>query len=144
MDFCLLLHLDHRRRREGVAILRTRFDGDFFVARRRKSSGQIGDDHPFGQLKLLDILCISVQNSVQIMSTVTLTEFRSHASGMLDRVERGETLVVLRHGRPIAEVSPVAAPAAAPSWKKPALRLVAKGAALSRMILAERDDENLR
>lgn len=85
-----------------------------------------------------------MQNSVQIMSTVTLTEFRSHASGMLDRVERGETLVVLRHGRPIAEVSPVTASAAAPSWKKPALRLVAKGAGLSRAILAERDDENLR
>lgn len=84
-----------------------------------------------------------MQNYVQIMSTVTLTEFRSHASGMLDRVERGETLVVLRHGRPIAEVSPVAARAGTPSWKKPALRLVAKGASLSRMILAERDDENL-
>jgi prevent-host-death family protein len=78
------------------------------------------------------------------MSAVTLTEFRSHASGMLDRVERGETLVVLRHGRPIAEVSPVTASAAAPSWKKPALRLVVKGAGLSRAILAERDDENLR
>jgi prevent-host-death family protein len=77
------------------------------------------------------------------MSTVTLTEFRSQASGMLDRVERGETLVVLRHGRPIAEVSPVAARAEVPSWKKPALRLVAKGAALSRAILAERDDESL-
>ncbi len=85
-----------------------------------------------------------MQNSVQIMSAVTLTEFRSHASGMLDRVERGETLVVLRHGRPIAEVSPVTASAAAPSWKKPALRLVVKGAGLSRAILAERDDENLR
>jgi len=97
-----------------------------------------------GHGKPLDILCRSVQHSAQIMSTVSLTEFRSHASGMLDRVERGETLVVLRHGRPIAEVSPVAAPAAVPSWKKPALRLVAKGAALSRLILAERDDENVR
>ena len=85
-----------------------------------------------------------MQSYVHTLNTVTLTEFRSQASGMLDRVERGETIVVLRHGRPIAEVSPVAAPAAVPSWKKPALRLVAKGAALSRLILAERDDENLR
>lgn len=84
-----------------------------------------------------------MQKYAQTMSTVTLTEFRSHASGMLDRVERGETLVVLRHGRPIAEVSPVADRPAAPSWKKPALRLAAKGAALSRIILAERDDENV-
>lgn len=78
------------------------------------------------------------------MTTVTLTEFRSHASGMLSRVENGETLVVLRHGRPIAEVSPVSAVAGGdPSWKKPALRLVAKGATLSSVILAERDDEGV-
>lgn len=73
------------------------------------------------------------------MSTVTLTQFRSQASGMLDRVERGETIIVLRHGRPIAEVSPVAT-VSVPSWKSPALRLAAKGAALSRAILAEREE----
>ena len=73
------------------------------------------------------------------MTTVTLTEFRSHASGMLTRVEHGETLVVLRHGRPIAEVSPVAPQGGAqPSWKRPALRLTAKGAELSSAILEER------
>lgn len=78
------------------------------------------------------------------MTTVTLTEFRSQASGMLTRVEHGETLVVLRHGRPIAEVSPVSAVAGgALSWKKPGLRLVAKGASLSSAILAERDDEGV-
>ena len=78
------------------------------------------------------------------MTTVTLTEFRSQASGMLSRVEHGETLVVLRHGRPIAEVSPVSAVAVGePSWKKPGIRLVAKGASLSLAILAERDDEGV-
>ena len=78
------------------------------------------------------------------MTTVTLTEFRSQASGMLSRVEHGETLVVLRHGRPIAEVSPVSAGAGGePSWKKPGIRLVAKGASLSSAILAERDDEGV-
>lgn len=77
------------------------------------------------------------------MTTVTLTEFRSHASGMLSRVERGETLVVIRHGRPIAEVLPISAAAGGPSWKKPALRLVTKGVGLSSAILAERDDESL-
>ncbi|MCF7838910.1 MAG: type II toxin-antitoxin system prevent-host-death family antitoxin [Candidatus Marinimicrobia bacterium] len=73
------------------------------------------------------------------MTTVTLTEFRNHASGMFTRVEHGETLVVLRHGRPIAEVFP-AAPEGdpQPSWKQPALRLTAKGAALSSAILEER------
>lgn len=78
------------------------------------------------------------------MTTVTLTEFRSHASGMLTRVERGETLVVLRHGRPIAEVSPVRKESdVLPSWKKPALRLTAKGAALSAAILEDRAGEDV-
>ena len=78
------------------------------------------------------------------MITVTLTEFRSHASGMLSRVEQGETLVVLRHGKPIAEVSPISTPKAAlPSWKQPALRLVTKGAGLSSAILTEREDEGV-
>ena len=78
------------------------------------------------------------------MTTVTLTEFRSHASGMLSRVEHGERLVVIRHGRPIAEVSPVSDVAGAnPSWKKPALRLVVKGASLSTAILTGRDDEGM-
>jgi prevent-host-death family protein len=73
------------------------------------------------------------------MTTVTLTEFRSHASGMLTRVEQGETLLVLRHGRPIAEIAPVTPAAdAQPSWKKPALRLSAKGAALTSAILEDR------
>ena len=78
------------------------------------------------------------------MTTVTLTEFRSHASGMLTRVENGETLVVLRHGRPIAEVSPIVHQRdGQPSWKMPALRLVTKGAELSSAILDERVHESL-
>ena len=78
------------------------------------------------------------------MTTVTLSEFRSHASGMLTRVENGETLLVLRHGRPIAEVTPVANQSKQqPSWKKGGLRLSAKGAELSSAILSERANENI-
>ena len=78
------------------------------------------------------------------MTSVTLTEFRSHASGMLSRVEHGETFVVLRHGRPIAEVTPVSTSGGAqPSWKQPALRLTTKGAGLSSAIMAERDHETV-
>jgi len=78
------------------------------------------------------------------MTTVTLTDFRSHASGMLTRVENGETLVVLRHGRAIAEVSPVAHPKGSqPSWKTSALRLSTKGAGLSLAILEERERESV-
>lgn len=78
------------------------------------------------------------------MTTVTLTDFRSHASGMLTRVEHGETIVVLRHGRPIAEVSPVREHSdAVPSWKRKALRLSAKGEGLASAILEERSRENV-
>lgn len=78
------------------------------------------------------------------MRTVNLTEFRSHASGMLTDVEHGETLIVLRHGRPIAQVSPVeTVKNRHPSWKRPALRLTAKGEGLSSAVLEEREHENL-
>ncbi len=40
------------------------------------------------------------------MKTISFTEFRNHASDMMTEVEHGETLLVVRHGRPIAEVSP--------------------------------------
>ena len=78
------------------------------------------------------------------MTTVTLTDFRSHASGMLTRVEQGETIVVLRHGRPVAEVSPVTKENnALPSWKSKALRISTKGKSLSAAILEERTHENI-
>jgi antitoxin (DNA-binding transcriptional repressor) of toxin-antitoxin stability system len=78
------------------------------------------------------------------MKTVTFTEFRKHASDMFSDVEKGEIIVVLRHGIPIAEVSPVSpAGSHAPSWKRPGLRLIAKGASLSSAVLEERSDENI-
>ncbi len=78
------------------------------------------------------------------MTTVTLTDFRSHASSILTRVEHGETLVVLRHGRPIAEVSPVIKnDRSQPSWKRPALRLSTKGAGLASAILEDRANEDV-
>lgn len=78
------------------------------------------------------------------MTTVNVTEFRSHASGLLDRVENGEKLIVIRHGRPIAEVIPVARQNdGQPSWKRPGLRLSTKGISLSETILAERNHESI-
>ena len=78
------------------------------------------------------------------MKTVTLTEFRSHASGMLTEVENGETIIVLRHGRPIAEVCPVRSDHnPQPSWKTPALRLSTTGPGLGAAILEEREREDL-
>ena len=71
------------------------------------------------------------------MRTVSFTEFRNNASDMMTAVENGETLVVMRHGRPIAEISPVAAQQ--PSWKRPALRLSTTGAGLAAAIFEEHE-----
>ena len=74
------------------------------------------------------------------MRTVSFTQFRNHASEMLTKVQHGEVLVVMRHGHPIAEISPVPRSGdEQPSWKRPALRLTGKGKNLSRAILEERE-----
>ncbi len=78
------------------------------------------------------------------MKTVNLTDFRKHASGMLNEVENGETIIVLRHGRPIAEVSPVTSGENSQrSWERPALRLSTKGSGLSSAILEDRKREGV-
>ncbi len=75
------------------------------------------------------------------VKTVNFTEFRNNASDLLTQVEQGQSLLVLRHGRPIARISP--AGGAQPSWKNPALRLHARGAELASAILQERKRETL-
>ncbi len=78
------------------------------------------------------------------MKTVSFTEFRKNASGLFSDVEEGQVVLVLRHGRPIAQITPVAGGAEkTASWKKPGLRLTTKGAGLSSAILEERDVANL-
>jgi prevent-host-death family protein len=73
------------------------------------------------------------------MKTVTFTEFRKHASELFSEVEGGEAILVLRHGKPIAKISPASTERnAKPSWKRPGLRLTAKGVSLSSAILEER------
>jgi len=74
------------------------------------------------------------------MKTVTFTEFRRRASGMISEVEHGETLVVIRHGKPVAEVSPFTGESLkTPAWQQPGPRLVSRGVTLSDAILAERE-----
>jgi len=41
------------------------------------------------------------------MSTVSLQELQGDADGLLDRVEAGGRFVVVRDGRPVAELRPV-------------------------------------
>jgi len=78
------------------------------------------------------------------MITIPFTEFRRNASGLLDRVEKGEALLVIRHGRPIAEITPVIDnDRHTPSWKRPGVRLVSKGGQLSTAIIEERAREDI-
>ncbi|MGQ9646723.1 MAG: type II toxin-antitoxin system Phd/YefM family antitoxin [Thermodesulfobacteriota bacterium] len=72
------------------------------------------------------------------MKMVTFTEFRQNAATYFDAVEHGETIKVLRHGKPIAEIVPASTEEKTLSWKQPGLRLSVKGAYLSREILKER------
>ncbi len=78
------------------------------------------------------------------MKTVTFTQFRKNASELLSEVEKGSTLLVLRHGKPIAEISPPSHQKGGnPSWKRPGLRLIAKGAGLAAAILEDRRHEDV-
>jgi prevent-host-death family protein len=72
------------------------------------------------------------------MKQATFTEVRNNAKAYFDIVESGEAVRVLRNGKPIADIVPVAADL--PSWKRrKAQPLVLDGVAVSQMILDERD-----
>ncbi len=53
--------------------------------------------------------------------SVPLSEFRANASAMIDLVEKGETVRILRHGKPVAELVPMhpQAEQKIPRWKVP-------------------------
>lgn len=71
------------------------------------------------------------------MRHATLTDVRNRTRAYFDLVESGETVRVLRNGKPIADIVPVAADLL--SWKRRVAQpLVLDGVSISRMILAER------
>ena len=77
------------------------------------------------------------------MHTIPLSEFRAHASAMIDLVEQGQTVRILRHGKPVAELVPPRAEESTgqPSWKKPFHPVVLPpGVSLSQAVLDERDE----
>lgn len=78
------------------------------------------------------------------MQMLPLSEFRANASAMLDLVEQGETVRILRHGKPVADLVPVQAdePTKLPHWKQPiAPRKVvrADGKTIAQLIIEERE-----
>lgn len=71
------------------------------------------------------------------MRETTFTDLRNQAKSYFDLVEAGEIVRVLRNGKPIAEIHPIAADL--PSWKQRQARpLAIGGEEISRMILEER------
>lgn len=72
------------------------------------------------------------------MKQATFTEVRNHAKQYFDIVEAGGSVRVLRNGKPIADIVPIAADL--PSWKRrKAQPLVLDSVSISRMILEERE-----
>ncbi len=72
------------------------------------------------------------------MRQVAFTELRNHAKAFFDLVETGEVVRVLRNGKPIADIVPVAADL--PSWKRRCAQpLVLDGVSISKMILDDRE-----
>ena len=72
------------------------------------------------------------------MKTMSFTDFRKSASAVLDLVEKGETIRVLRHGKAIAKILPAELQEPNPAWKRRGLRLVVAGSSLSKAVLQER------
>jgi len=77
------------------------------------------------------------------MQQMPLSEFRAHASTMLDLVEKGQTVRILRHGKPVADLVPVRTePVAVPHWKQPITpRKVVRpdGKTIAQRIIEERE-----
>lgn len=74
---------------------------------------------------------------------VPLSEFRAHTSAMIDRVEKGETVRILRHGKPVAELVPLQPQAGekVPRWKQPFDPvMLSPGVSLSQAVLDERNE----
>ena len=72
------------------------------------------------------------------MRTINFSDFRRHASGVLDLVEKGERISILRHRKVVANIVPPEPRDSKPAWKRPGLRLVVPGVSLSKAILQER------
>jgi antitoxin (DNA-binding transcriptional repressor) of toxin-antitoxin stability system len=72
------------------------------------------------------------------MRQATFTEVLNHTKQYFDIVASGESVRVLRNGKPIADIVPIVAEL--PSWKRrKAQPLVLDGVSISRMILEERE-----
>ncbi len=73
------------------------------------------------------------------MKQTTFTELRNNAKQFFDFVEAGESVRILRNGKPIADIVPIAPEV--PSWKRRVAQpLVLNGGMISDLILEDRGD----
>lgn len=77
------------------------------------------------------------------MQEFPLSEFRANASAVLDQVQQGQTVRILRHGKPVADLVPVREVDTnrLPSWKQAFAPVqLPPGVSLSQAALEQRDD----
>lgn len=76
------------------------------------------------------------------MKTVNFTKFGKKASGLISQLEKGEQIILARHGKPVAEVIPNRrSKRENPHWRCEITPLEVKGEGLSSAILEEREAE---
>ncbi|MDH5297919.1 MAG: type II toxin-antitoxin system prevent-host-death family antitoxin [Desulfobulbaceae bacterium] len=75
------------------------------------------------------------------MIEVNVKEARSNLSTLLDRVAHGEEVVVLRHGKKIARLTPLPSENRLPSLKELRSSLPAAGDTLSNAVVRNREEE---
>jgi len=74
------------------------------------------------------------------MKTIQVTDFRKNTSSFIDEVEHGETLILMRRGKPVAEIIPFSGRSQrSPAWKQLSARLQIEGSDLSSAILEDRE-----
>lgn len=72
------------------------------------------------------------------MKQASFSELRNHAELYLDLVESGESVRIVRNGKPIADIVPLLGDL--PSWKRRAVQpLLIDGCSLSKFVLEERE-----
>jgi prevent-host-death family protein len=75
------------------------------------------------------------------MKQATFSELRNHAKRYFDCVESGESVRIVRNGKPIADIVPL--PQDLPSWKRRVAQpLTIDGISLSKLILEERESNS--
>jgi len=74
------------------------------------------------------------------MKTTTFTELRQHAEKYIDAVQQGETVRIIRHGKPVADLVPPGGQKRVPFWKRPHVPLRIPGVSLSKAVLEEREE----